>query len=181
MTQIILSFICSSSIDSLLASCNADCNCTSTIFEPVCGADGLTYFSPCRASCDKYYPNGNDNVRNYQNMNIKSGILFVKYKNYLYRVAMCIFASDVIVCMCALSLFNIFTKTISSFQLPLFENCSCVLEGLQDNMTGLVNATAMSGRCSSDCQTLPLFLVFIGLFLLLIFTLKIPTVIVTIR
>ena len=39
--------------DVLLSSCNFDCNCTSTIFEPVCGADGISYFSPCRGGCQK--------------------------------------------------------------------------------------------------------------------------------
>ena len=37
-------------------------NCTSTIFEPVCGADGITYFSPCRGGCQKRILDGAPNV-----------------------------------------------------------------------------------------------------------------------
>ena len=48
--------------DVLLSSCNFDCNCTSTIFEPVCGADGITYFSPCRGGCQKRILDGAPNV-----------------------------------------------------------------------------------------------------------------------
>ena len=48
--------------DILSSPCNLGCNCTSTIFEPVCGANGLTYFSPCRAGCDKYFPSGDTEV-----------------------------------------------------------------------------------------------------------------------
>jgi organic anion transporter 4A len=33
------------------AACVSNCGCSSHVFEPVCGADGLTYFSPCRAGC----------------------------------------------------------------------------------------------------------------------------------
>ena len=31
--------------------CSMNCSCTYTVFEPVCGNDGVTYFSPCRAGC----------------------------------------------------------------------------------------------------------------------------------
>ena len=39
----------SSGIDT--ASCARECDCMSHTYEPVCGEDGLTYFSPCRAGC----------------------------------------------------------------------------------------------------------------------------------
>jgi len=35
----------------LTAACNVDCHCMSDMFEPVCGADNLIYFSPCYAGC----------------------------------------------------------------------------------------------------------------------------------
>ena len=52
----------------LIAPCNSQCDCKSTIFEPVC-SDGITYFSPYRAGCDKYFLNGDRNVSSYININ----------------------------------------------------------------------------------------------------------------
>ena len=66
-------------------------------------------------------------------------------------------------------------------QLPMFENCSCIADNLQTLVNITKNATADSGQCDSDCHTLPLFLLFVGLFLLLIFMIKIPTTMITIR
>ena len=48
--------------DVLVSSCNYECMCNSSLFEPVCGADDLTYFSPCRAGCQKSYIDDNPNV-----------------------------------------------------------------------------------------------------------------------
>ncbi|XP_065898047.1 solute carrier organic anion transporter family member 4C1-like isoform X2 [Dysidea avara] len=50
----------------LNATCNSHCNCKSTIFEPVC-SDGITYFSPCRAGCDKYLLNGDRDEPRFEN------------------------------------------------------------------------------------------------------------------
>ena len=33
------------------STCAQMCNCSSSIFNPVCGNDGITYFSACRAGC----------------------------------------------------------------------------------------------------------------------------------
>eukprot|EP00118_Oscarella_pearsei_P014019 m.117184 g.117184 ORF g.117184 m.117184 type:complete len:626 (+) comp37608_c0_seq1:11-1888(+) len=37
--------------DNLTSPCNRRCSCESEVFDPVCGIDGFTYFSPCYAGC----------------------------------------------------------------------------------------------------------------------------------
>ncbi|CAG2167176.1 unnamed protein product [Oppiella nova] len=36
----------------LQSTCNTDCKCTTRVYQPICGSDGITnYFSPCYAGC----------------------------------------------------------------------------------------------------------------------------------
>lgn len=35
----------------LTVDCNAGCNCMRELYNPVCGADGVMYYSPCHAGC----------------------------------------------------------------------------------------------------------------------------------
>ncbi|KAK3594365.1 hypothetical protein CHS0354_014072 [Potamilus streckersoni] len=35
----------------LIATCNQKCHCTEDLYKPVCGVDGVMYFSPCYAGC----------------------------------------------------------------------------------------------------------------------------------
>lgn len=37
----------------LESSCNEGCGCISSQFNPICGIDGVTYFSPCYAGCNR--------------------------------------------------------------------------------------------------------------------------------
>ncbi|KAK8763950.1 hypothetical protein V5799_033439 [Amblyomma americanum] len=40
---------------SLTEACNSRCGCTTTRFNPICGRDGYTYYSPCFAGCLREY------------------------------------------------------------------------------------------------------------------------------
>ncbi|XP_065830709.1 solute carrier organic anion transporter family member 4C1-like [Oscarella lobularis] len=42
-----------SSKDNLTSSCNVQCSCETETFDPICGIDKFTYFSPCHAGCTK--------------------------------------------------------------------------------------------------------------------------------
>ncbi|KAG5838559.1 hypothetical protein ANANG_G00224920 [Anguilla anguilla] len=37
--------------ENLTVGCNADCHCLREMYNPVCGADGIMYYSPCHAGC----------------------------------------------------------------------------------------------------------------------------------
>ncbi len=57
----------------LTASCNFGCECDMNDVQPVCGANGLTYFSPCHAGCTSLGANS-DNYTNcaceFKNSNV---------------------------------------------------------------------------------------------------------------
>ena len=76
----------------------------------------------------------------------------------------------------------------------MFENCSCVVENFYQDSKNTVanhkdvsleeytgNGTATDGKCKLSCNKLGLFLLSIGILVFLIFVLKIPVVLITIR
>nr|XP_014342404.1 PREDICTED: solute carrier organic anion transporter family member 4C1 isoform X2 [Latimeria chalumnae] len=91
-------------IGTLRAPCNSNCSCFSSHYEPVCGADGVQYFSPCFAGCT---------AQNVQD-----------------------------------------SKTV-------YHDCSCINNGTEFSNGSLVELEAHSGKCTTTCKNLALFL---GLF-----------------
>ncbi|XP_044583037.1 solute carrier organic anion transporter family member 4A1 isoform X1 [Cotesia glomerata] len=45
--------------------CNSNCGCFTNKFNPICGVDGVTYYSPCHAGCDREIQA--EDVKVYQN------------------------------------------------------------------------------------------------------------------
>lgn len=141
--------------DVLLSSCNYDCTCNYTLFEPVCGADDLTYFSPCRGGCQKSYVGDNQDVCKF------SLCITIMY-----------------------NIIIILTKQVPIFEncTCVAENLSKD-KGQHAVLVGeyIGNSTASNGKCKTGCRNLGLFLFCVGLVVFFIFILKIPTILVTIR
>ncbi|XP_071967053.1 solute carrier organic anion transporter family member 4A1 [Engystomops pustulosus] len=51
----------------LSAACNVDCGCVQDHYSPVCGADGIMYYSPCYAGCSGTYTEHDNGKKVYQN------------------------------------------------------------------------------------------------------------------
>ncbi|XP_034951398.1 solute carrier organic anion transporter family member 4A1 isoform X2 [Chelonus insularis] len=56
---------------SLEGICNSGCGCTTSKFNPVCGVNGVTYYSPCHAGCAREIQK--NDVKIYQNCTCISG------------------------------------------------------------------------------------------------------------
>lgn len=106
------------------SSCGQSCNCTSNVFDPVCGGNGQIYISPCQAGCLK-----KTGVRS-----ITIIVLFLSVQHSLY---------------CRLWYKLIFY--FSHVQLSSYENCLCVIDASTNNIS-ISDDTAMDGYCqASSC------------------------------
>lgn len=45
------------------SACNLACECVDVQFTPICGADGIQYYSPCHAGCLDSLNNVGDDVK----------------------------------------------------------------------------------------------------------------------
>ncbi|XP_068118988.1 solute carrier organic anion transporter family member 4A1 [Hyperolius riggenbachi] len=51
----------------LSSTCNTDCHCSHDHYSPVCGADNITYYSPCYAGCSGPYTDHGNGRKVYKN------------------------------------------------------------------------------------------------------------------
>nr|XP_022311407.1 solute carrier organic anion transporter family member 4A1-like isoform X2 [Crassostrea virginica] len=103
------------------SSCNADCGCTLENYNPVCGIDGIMYYSPCYAGCSQSIPD-TDPVQ--------------------------------------------------------YQNCSCVTS---DPGAPLPAYMAMTGKCESSCDMLPLFMAVFFFIMFFTFVISMPALSATLR
>ncbi|ELU08733.1 hypothetical protein CAPTEDRAFT_112999, partial [Capitella teleta] len=103
------------------ADCNLGCTCDPEEFIPVCGSDGLNYYSPCLAGCQ------HDQAANTSSLTKVGSIFFTSYHGYQPCPA----------------LLYIFPVILSIASIPqLYTDCLCISNG-----TG----TAVSGECPMGC------------------------------
>ncbi|XP_027516091.1 solute carrier organic anion transporter family member 1B3-like isoform X2 [Corapipo altera] len=59
--------------NAVFSNCNSHCKCASNVWDPVCGANGITYVSPCLAGCETSVGHGKNTVfRNCRCLEISS-------------------------------------------------------------------------------------------------------------
>ncbi|XP_006639753.2 solute carrier organic anion transporter family member 4A1 isoform X2 [Lepisosteus oculatus] len=107
----------------LTVGCNSECSCAKELYNPVCGADGTMYYSPCHAGC--------------------SGI----------------------------------NQTLSTAGKKVYSGCRCIVWNLSSWEQGVAEA----GKCTSSCQYMPVFLVFLFIVILFTFLCSIPALTATLR
>lgn len=147
----------------LLSKCNKNCQCSTSYIEPICGKNGITYFSPCFAGCKEY--------------EVDEEVLLpgqtLKKVTYSLLIALCYHGK----CLSLVDVKN------------YYKSCDCIIEDLISNYSTRSNNEqkksskymAESGLCSFNCQTLVPFLFFLFLITLLTALNQMPMLMVTLR
>ncbi len=72
--------------ENLTSACNVQCGCNAKEYEPVCGANSITYFSACHAGCDnvRFYTLEDETTVQVRIAYVQRGVgeLFIGYVQY---------------------------------------------------------------------------------------------------
>jgi len=73
------------------SSCSDQCVCDEELFSPICGDDGITYFSACHAGC-RNRTSGKEYISGYKVPNILFVYLLRYYIGYIAIIDLCLSA-----------------------------------------------------------------------------------------
>ncbi|KAM6164370.1 LOW QUALITY PROTEIN: solute carrier organic anion transporter family member 4A1 [Rhynchocyon petersi] len=136
----------------LTAACNAACDCKSEHYSPVCGSDGVMYYSPCHAGCLSVAPPDVGGPKVSVAAAVGYHLLWSWGPPGLSSCNPCCWAPQV------------------------YRDCSCVPQNFS---SGLGHATA--GKCTSACQRKPLLLLFVFVIITFTLLSSIPALTATLR
>lgn len=137
----------------LTAACNAPCACRPEHYSPVCGSNGLTYYSPCHAGCPGEAAPGADGRK------VSPAAAREPRAPRSGRAPAP--PSGNRRCCCAPQ---------------VYRDCSCIPQNFS---SGFGHATA--GKCTSTCQRKSLLLVFVFVVIIFTFLSSIPALTATLR
>lgn len=140
----------------LTDACNAACGCQPEHYSPVCGPDGLMYYSPCHAGCPEAASPGPGG----QKVSLRGCCPGGRWRPDAGRAASAPSSCNQR-CRCAPQ---------------VYRDCSCVPQNFS---SGFGHATA--GKCTSTCQRKPLLLLFIFVVIIFTFLSSIPALTATLR
>ena len=168
----------------LTSSCNMDCSCSNNDLEPICGINGITYFSPCHAGCTTFYssitPSARHMVRHCTSTNSKVTVVHLPklyFTNFLIS-SKCTHYNTFVICI-----YNNCAKTLEAMPLMLqnFSGCSCIMENQSFSPEVIMSPVAQNGPCESSCNNLLPFLVVLVLVTFTVAGTQMPLLMVTLR
>ncbi|KAG1688583.1 Solute carrier organic anion transporter family member 3A1 [Nymphon striatum] len=151
----------------LTADCNMGCRCTQELIEPVCGRNGLTYFSPCHAGCTA-------EPGSYPHVSHLSDLMPFKYFQ-----ALMLDDSESLV-MPSFQKKTVFAPQNTFDFTANFSNCACIPENATVQEVTAV-PVARNGVCPNVCEAILPFMVLLFVMTLVVSLTQMPLLMIMLR
>ncbi|XP_076060548.1 solute carrier organic anion transporter family member 4A1-like isoform X1 [Oratosquilla oratoria] len=156
------------SVVNLIAPCNKDCGCQDVSFDPVCGVNGITYFSPCHAGCT-----------------LSGSVKAMKVYSNCSCVSPQPNTSSPLYATTATGAITPSRSSINSFSLKSGSSSQMeedhVMQSPSASAISSVGGTVTCQKCPTPCSLMPVFLLIFFIVMLITFTISLPALSSTLR